>query len=177
MAPTCKILFEPHNIDNASPATVSRNGMVYMSSSGLDWRPVVQAWLKKRNSRECDVFKHLFDESFAELYAWGTQMLVLVINVLQCLVPSQPETSDDILTIKSDVGDNDEDMGEEIENLEEKKIFTSEHLKKLYVFALVWGMGAFLENNDRKKFDTFIKEKLKFLDIPMGDRKNPDVCI
>nr|XP_023020662.1 dynein heavy chain 5, axonemal [Leptinotarsa decemlineata] len=183
MAPTCKIIFEPHNIDNASPATVSRNGMVYMSSSGLTWRPVIKAWLKGRSPREQDIFNNLFDESFSKMYSWGTQNLTMVIEVLQCnislqilkllegLVPLQV-VEEDISAAKSDAGDLDDDLLEETEKIEENKILSNEHLAKLYVFALVWGMGAYLEADDRLKYDVFMKESLRFLDLPKNDRKN-----
>lgn len=89
------------------------------------------------------------------------------------MVPNQVE-EEDISAAKSDMGDDD-DLLEETEKVEEKKILTSEHLAKLYVFALIWGMGAYLEADDRNKYNAYIKEHLGFLDLPINDRKNPDV--
>ena len=65
-----KLVFEPQNVDNASPATVSRCGMVYMSSSGLDWQPPLASWFKKKEvlPERRDEIKRLFDSSFFRFF-------------------------------------------------------------------------------------------------------------
>lgn len=41
MTDNVKMLFEPENLNNASPATVSRWGIIYVSITDLGWRPVL----------------------------------------------------------------------------------------------------------------------------------------
>jgi dynein heavy chain len=88
MMVNCKLIFEPKDIDNASPATVSRNGMVYMSSSGLDWGPLMGSWFKKKKVKHEDAvkIKRLFDENFADLYKWCWVSLTMVMEVIQVYI-------------------------------------------------------------------------------------------
>ncbi|GJQ67798.1 hypothetical protein Trydic_g16579 [Trypoxylus dichotomus] len=173
-------------LDNASPATVSRNGMVYMSSSGLTWKPIVRAWLKERSPKEQELFEKLFEVSYLSLYTWTIQSLHMVMPVLQCnitlqilcllegLVPIQ------ILPEKEALSDQceEDEFGDDALKEEEFKLFTEEHLSKLYVFALAWGIGGFLENDDRLKFDSYLKEKYNDeLDLPQNTYKCKDANI
>ncbi|KAL9890241.1 LOW QUALITY PROTEIN: dynein axonemal heavy chain 1 [Glossina fuscipes fuscipes] len=178
MAPTVKIIFEPHNIDNASPATVSRNGMVYMSSSGLDSRPIVQAWLKNRAPGEKTVFSDLFKRTFVPVYSWGTQNLQLLMPVLQCNIVRQmlcvleglvPVKNDDEQAVSVSSKDSQEEDATEDAIVEEKKdTCTPEHLHRLYIFALAWGLGAYLSSTDRMKLNLYIKETFPDLDYAKG---------
>ena len=40
-----KLVFEVENLNNASPATVSRCGIVYVSNTDLGWTPIFNTWI------------------------------------------------------------------------------------------------------------------------------------
>jgi dynein heavy chain len=51
MLDSTKMTFEVENLRNASPATVSRNGIVFVSDTDLYWEPLFDTWIKDRNDR------------------------------------------------------------------------------------------------------------------------------
>ena len=155
MAPNCKIIFEPHNIDNASPATVSRNGMVYMSSSGLDWSPIVQGWIKReRQPAEGDILMSFYGSSFQAIYRHFSTALTPKMDILECMIVTQGcKLLNGLLPSK-----------------DTKETLQRSHLEKLYVFTLMWSFGAFLELDDRKKLEEFIRNSKEFkFELPALD--------
>ncbi|KAM7319109.1 hypothetical protein ACRRTK_022221 [Alexandromys fortis] len=155
MAPNCKLLFEVHNIENASPATVSRMGMVYISSSALSWRPILQAWLKKRTPQEATVFLGLYDKAFEDTYTYMKLNLSPKMQLLECNYIVQS------LTLLEGL----------IPSKEEGGISSVEHLHKLFVFGLMWSLGALLELESREKLEVFLRghgSKLDLPEIPKG---------
>ncbi|KAK9893078.1 hypothetical protein WA026_023570 [Henosepilachna vigintioctopunctata] len=150
MAANCKLVFEPDNVDNASPATVSRMGMVFMSSSVLPWVPILEAWLKKRSSQESSVFKNLFNSIYDDL-----QLLVLVklqpkmflreaMYIRQCC-----DVLEGILDLK-----------------DETKIWTDKQLERYFLFSIMWSLGALLELDDRAKMEDFVTKHPSKLEWP-----------
>lgn len=54
MSSTVKCCFEPESLANASPATVSRAGIIFISSAELVWQPVLQALMNRATSSHAD---------------------------------------------------------------------------------------------------------------------------
>lgn len=50
MTDNTKMVFEVENLNNASPATVSRVGIIYVDPINLGWKPYLDQWVNFRSS-------------------------------------------------------------------------------------------------------------------------------
>jgi dynein heavy chain len=179
MAPNCKVIFEPHNIDNASPATVSRNGMVYMSSSGLDYLPIIKGWLQReRYQQETDILLPLYQSTFPVIYNFFRTSLESKMDVLECMIVTQVSgfLKRHFLTKKncSFYFKSFNLINGLLPAKDTKEILPRAHIERLYVFAIMWSFGAFLELDGRKKLEEFLTDRELQLDVPVTEESYDD---
>ncbi|KAK4886462.1 hypothetical protein RN001_002733 [Aquatica leii] len=151
MAPNSKLVFEPDNVDNASPATVSRMGMVFMSASVLPWNPILDAWLKTRPPGENDTLKMLFNKNYDDVQNFMQVKLKPKMMIREALYIRQ------CCDVLQGLLASDNDM---------PRIIPDKHLEKLYLFAVMWSLGAVLELDDRSKLEEFATKGCAKMDWP-----------
>lgn len=75
LANTTNLMFEPMDLEAASPATVSRCGMIYMEPESLGWRPIVRSWMAKLPAGVKEPQIKLLDDMFERFIDAGLAMV------------------------------------------------------------------------------------------------------
>ncbi|KAG5210204.1 hypothetical protein JEQ12_015398 [Ovis aries] len=107
LTPSMKLLFEIHHLRTATPATVSRAGILYVNPQDLGWNPYVASWIdRRRHQSEKANLTILFDKyvpacleklrtSFKTITSIPESSLVQTIcTLLECLLIPENVPSD-----------------------------------------------------------------------------------
>ncbi|KAJ3027001.1 UNVERIFIED_CONTAM: Dynein heavy chain 6, axonemal, partial [Siphonaria sp. JEL0065] len=160
---TMHMLFEVMDLAVASPATVSRCGMVYMDPMSLGWWPYVNSWLRKLPAYVQEDVKDHIKSLMSEYVEKGLRFIrksctEFVPSVNINLVVSLCN----LLTTFLKEGDID--FKSEIHDL--RGI-----LNHIFVFCYAWSIGGNLADGNQEKFDTFLRDMID--NSPMPDFSMP----
>jgi len=140
MLSSMKIMFEPENLNNASPATVSRAGIIYVSKSDLGWKPIADSWLKMReNKKEADLLGEIFDSYLAPC--------VLFVEESGCKMMMDVVTMNLIVSCFTLLG------GILPKVRDKDTALARQQYESAMTFACLWSFGALYETEDRYKFE------------------------
>lgn len=171
MSPSMTMMFEVDHLAFASPATVSRCGMIYMEPGALGVAPLIASWFTKQasllNAAHATILKEtlqpLFDsyvDGAIEFIRRNTKEIIPTMNgnLVQSLMRIMSSLLKSFVSMK-------EDNALATDNVEVLK----KSLEPYFIFALIWSVGATCDNDGRNKFSSWLREKTKAapLSIPI----------
>ncbi|XP_051776026.1 dynein axonemal heavy chain 3-like isoform X1 [Erpetoichthys calabaricus] len=158
MSPQQNIIFEVLDLEQASPATVSRCGMIYMEPMDLGWKPLFHCWMETKlpdfiTSEQKQLLKLLCEWLLPPCLAFvqknchtvvPSSMLHLAVTMMQlyeCLLA-------DLSSLDSEVKKEDNNSD---------KNFQTSLIVAFGFFSVVWSVGGFLDFHSKQRFAEFFK--------------------
>jgi dynein heavy chain len=156
LTPPMRLLFEIADLRNASPATVSRAGVIYINDDDIGWMPFAQTWLETRP----DESQRAFLSSLINNYV--PKALLAVLKNFRLTVPIVQINSVCTLCYLLDgVLGQGEDM---------RKGLSNEVIETYFVWCCVWAFGGGLlvdkANDFKDKFSKWWMEEFKTIKFP-----------
>ncbi|XP_055624142.1 dynein beta chain, ciliary-like isoform X3 [Toxorhynchites rutilus septentrionalis] len=151
-----RLLFEISNLRTATPATVSRAGILYINPQDLGWNPFVASWIDSRETQaEKSILSVLFDKYIPPLIDAQKRfkkitpiseiaMIQMTCHLLDCLLTPQNLPPDS----------------------------PKEWYEIYYVFAVIWGFGSSMFQDQmvdwRNEFHKWWINEFKAIRFPPG---------
>eukprot|EP00798_Chlamydomonas_sp_ICE-L_P012761 gene12761-16012_t len=160
MSPTMSMIFEVGDLAAASPATVSRCGMVYLEPHQLGWKPLLTSWINILpsclNPRLREHLEKLFDWLLpASLRFLRKEMKEISptedISLAQSVMRLMTSQMDDFYPVGE---------GEEVKPAPGASMDETSKIQLLegaFLFAMIWSVGATTDGEGRTKFDEFFR--------------------
>ena len=164
LRPHIKIYFEVEDLSQASLATVSRLGIVYLDGGALGWKPYFHSWMKKffpdenlLNLEMKNYLVNLFDdkinEAFENLDDMSNTIFIKPINI-QCI-------SSVCKFLEIYISRENGFIGKETLGLDNPDNVSRLKKKIVSVFclAVTWGIFGSVSNKSFHKIESFIRNK------------------
>ncbi|XP_033097643.1 dynein heavy chain 7, axonemal-like isoform X2 [Anneissia japonica] len=156
LAPTTNLIFEPMDLEVASPATVSRCGMIYMEPHMLGWQPLMTSWLNTLPSTLSDVHKKLITDNFNRSVPAMLQF-IRKGGVKELSPTSDANLVKSLMNLMDSLMDEFKDEAT-FNKLDEREVIS--WLECMYQFSFVWSIGGSVSDAGRIKFDALFREIL-----------------
>ena len=147
--PEMSLIFETQDLSQASPATVSRCGMIYMEPRSIGWRAMFKSWLDEQSElvkSESKLVENLFE--------WFVDPCLTFIRK-QC---KEVLATTDMQMARSLMYMFEMHLDEEAVALDQAKKSIKTWIQGVFMFSLVWSIGASVDLEGREKFSEFVLE-------------------
>ncbi|KAJ3342024.1 Dynein heavy chain 7, axonemal [Gonapodya sp. JEL0774] len=152
MTSTMSCMFEVRDLAVASPATVSRCGMIYFEPDGLGWKPLMTSWLNclpTAMPEECKTF-------LGSLFEWMvTPCLEFTKANTKEFVPV-PATNKAVSLMNLISCHLDDFTDAAVKGVDLNGL--NAWLSCVFLFSAIWSLGATVDTEGREKFDIFFRK-------------------
>ncbi|XP_015752501.1 PREDICTED: dynein heavy chain 12, axonemal-like [Acropora digitifera] len=141
------LIFECRDLSQASPATVSRCGMIYLEPASLGWQPLLKSWINTLP----DTLKNEHEKLITALFEWSLPVCISFVRK-QCKEPVSLQDSNLARSLMNLVEIQMKDVSQEDAKYLKAWLISS------FLFSVVWSVGACVDTDSRIKFDGFFKD-------------------